>query len=184
MTAGVVLAVFLASVFLYRSTEWDGYLFGLSFYVLTFLAGLLTATAFAALSKDRRCIYGIAVLWLNFIGNHFAGDDPDLVISGMLNVATAAYFILYGITRWEWVIGGLYLASVLLAFLSFVGVIPGAEERVAVGFIAFSLPDLVTIISEIALAVLGLGAGDSGRRVRVRLRVPVPWAAGTARARP
>lgn len=180
MTAAVILGTFLASVFLYKDAEWDGYLFGLSFYVLTFLAGMLTATGFAALSRDRRCILGIGVLWANFLAIHFVGDDPHLVVTGGIHILTAAWFIRYGVTRWEWTVGGLFLAMVLVALLGAAGGVPDAEERVASGFIVFSVPDIITALGEIAIAVLGLGAGDSGRRVRVRLRVPVPWARAAA----
>lgn len=180
MTAAVILGTFLASVFLYRSTEWDGYLFGLSFYVWTFVAGMLAATAFAALSRDRRCILGIAVLWLNFLAIHFVGDDPALVVTGGIHILTAAWFVRYGVTRWEWTVGGLFLVMVLVALLGAAGGVPDAKERVASGFIVFSVPDIITALGEIAIAVLGLGAGDSGRRVRVRLLVPVPWARAAA----
>lgn len=180
MTAAVILGTFLASVFLYRSTEWDGYLFGLSFYVLTFLAGMLTASAFAVLSRDRRCIYGIAVLWLNFLAMTLVGEDPHLVVTGGIHILTAAYFVRYGVTRWEWTVGGLFLAMVLVALLGAAGGVPDAEERVASGFIAFSVPDIITALGEIAIAVLGLGAGDSGKRVRTRVLVRVPWARAAA----
>jgi len=178
LTAAVILISFLASVFLYGIKAWDGYLFGITFYVAVFVAGLVTASIFAALSKDRRCIYGVGVLWLNFIGSHVAWSvgDPNLYIAGVLDVLTAAYFVLYGEKRWEWTIGGLYLVSVVLGFLSFVGVVPGADERVATGFIAFSYSDLASIIGHLASAVLGLGAGDSGLRLRAKARVPVRWA--------
>lgn len=178
MTAAVILVSFILSMAAYQWTAWNGYLLGISFYVLVFLAGLLSASAFAILSKDRRCISAMAVLWLNFIGSHIAWavGDPNLYIAGTIDVLTAAYFVLVGITRWEWVIGGLYLASVLTGFLSFIGVIPGAEEREAVGFIAFSFPDIAAILGEIALAVLGVATGDSGKRIRLRVLVPVPWA--------
>ena len=187
MTAAAILFTFLASVILYRWTAWDGYLFGLSLYVLTFLAGLLTASTFALRTelisnsykfRDNRAVLGILVLWLNFIGSHIASNigDPNLWIAGTLDVLTAAYFVLYGITRWEWVIGGIYCVSALLGLLSFVGIVPGSEERIASGFIVFSYPDLANAAGMIAVAVLGLGAGDTGRRVRLTLRAPVPWA--------
>lgn len=180
MTAAVILGTFLTSVVLYRWTPWDGYLFGLSFYVWTFVAGLLTASAFAALSRDSRCIRGIGVLWLNFLAIHFVGEDPALVITGGIHILTAAYFVRYGVTRWEWTVGGLFLAMVLVALLGAVGSVPDAEERVASGFIAFSVPDIITALGEIAIAVLGLGAGDSGRRVRTRVQARVPWARAAA----
>lgn len=180
MTAAVILGTFLASVFLYRSTEWDGYLFGLSFYVLTFLAGMLTASAFASLSRDKRCIYGIGVLWLNFLAMTLVGEDPHLVVTGGIHIATAAWFIRYGVTRWEWTVGGLFLVMVLVALLGAAGGVPDAEERVASGFIVFSVPDLTTLLAEIAMSVLGFAAGDAGKGFRVRLRVPVPWARAAA----
>jgi hypothetical protein len=170
VTAAVILISFLASMALYRFTAWDGYLYifgvGITFYVAVFVAGLFAASIFAARSRDRRCILGVIVLWLNFIGSHVAWSvgDPNLYAAGVLDVLTAAYFVLYGQTRWEWTIGGLYLVSVVLGFLSFVGVVPGADERVAAGFIAFSYPDIAAILGEIAVAVLGLGAG--GQRVK------------------
>lgn len=180
MTAAVILGTFLASVFLYKDAEWDGYLFGLSFYVLTFLAGLFAASAFAALSKDRRCIYGIGVLWLNFLAMTLVGEDPHLLIEGGIHVLTAGYFIRRGVTRWEWTVGGLFLASAAIALFGALGGVPDAEERVASGFIVFSVPDIITALGEIAIAVLGLGAGDSGRRVRTRAQVRVPWARAAA----
>ncbi len=180
MTALVILGTFLVSIAVYAKAEWDGYLFGLSFYVLTFLAGMLTATAFAARSGDRRCIYGIAVLWLNFLAMTLVGEDPHLVVTGGIHIATAAYFIRYGVTRWEWTVGGLFLAMVLVALLGSAGGVPDAEERVASGFIVFSVPDIITALVEIAIAVLGLGAGDCGRRVRTRVLVRVPWAGAAA----
>lgn len=177
MTAAVSLVSFLALIALYRFSAWDGYLLGASFYVLAFLASLLTASIFAARSKDRRCVYGVGVLWLAFIGSHVAleAGDPNLVAAGIIAAAAAAWFILYGVTRWEWTVGALFLASGVVALLGELGAIPTADERIASGFIVFSHPDIAAIIGHIANAVLGLGAGDTGRRVRTRLRVPVPW---------
>lgn len=180
MTALVILATFLASMAAYSWTEWDGYLFGLSFYVWTFVAGLLTASAFAALSRDSRCILGIGVLWLNFLAMMLVGEDPALVITGGIHILTAAYFVRYGVTRWEWTVGGLFLVMVLVALFGAVESVPDAEERVASGFIVFSVPDIITALGEIAIAVLGLGAGDSGRRVRTGVQARVPWARAAA----
>lgn len=180
MTAAVILGTFLASVFLYKDAGWNGYLFGLSFYVWTFVAGLLTASAFAALSRDKRCILGIGVLWLNFLAMMLVGDDPYLLIAGGIHVFTASYFIRRGVTRWEWTVGGLFLVAAAVALFGALGAVPDAEERVASGFIVFSVPDIITALGEIAIAVLGLGAGDSGRRVRTRVLVRVPWALAKA----
>lgn len=179
MTALVILISFLASMALYRFTAWDGYLFGITFYVAVFAAGLISASAFAALSRDPRCLRAAAVLWLNFIGSHIAWGvgDPNLYIMGTLDVLTLAYFALFGVTRWEWATGFLFFASMSLGFLSFVGVVPGAEDRVASGFIAFSYPDLASILGNVASAVLGLAGGDWGVRIRTRARVPVRWRA-------
>jgi hypothetical protein len=178
MTAAVILISFLASMALYRFTAWDGYLFGITFYVAVFVAGLVTASIFAALSTDRRCILGGIVLWGNFIGSHVAWSvgDPNLYIAGVLDVLTAAYFAVRGQTRWEWTIAGLFAFSALLGFLTDGNVIPAPDERVATGFIAFSYSDLASIIGHLASAVLGLGAGDSGLRLRAKARVPVRWA--------
>jgi len=181
MTAAVILISFLASMVAYQLTAWDGYLYifgvGVTFYVAVFIAGLVTASIFAALSRDKRCILGITVLWINFAGSHIAWaiGDPHLYIAGSLDVATALYFALYGQTRWEWTVAGLYAFSALLGFLSFVGVVPGADERVAAGFIGFSYPDIAAILGELAVAVLGLGAGDSGLRLRAKAQVTVRW---------
>jgi hypothetical protein len=177
MTAAVILISFLASVALYITTAWDGYLFGITFYVAVFFLGLASATIFAALSRDRRCILAAVVLWLNFIGSHIAWaiGDPNLYAMGVMDVLTLAYFAWFGRERWELVIGFLYFASLSLGFLSFIGVIPGAEDRIASGFIVFSYPDLSSLLGHVANAVLGLAAGDWGLRIRTRARVPVRW---------
>lgn len=179
MTAAVILFSFLASTGAYQLTAWDGYIFGVTFYVAVFAAGLISASVFAGLSRDRRCLRAACVLWLNFIGSHIAWGvgDPNLYIMGTLDVLTLAYFALFGVTRWEWAIGFIYFGSMAIGFLSFIGVIPGAEDRVASGFIVFSYPDLAAIAGEIALGVLGLAAGDWGLRARAKARVPVRWRA-------
>lgn len=183
MTALLILAAILIGALVHQFTDWNGYLFQslfgdwLTVYVAAFLVGLIAASFFALRSRDRRCIAAAGVLWLNFIGSHLAWamGDPELYIAGFLDVLTAAYFVLWGQSRWEWVIGGLFLLSVAASFLAFVGVVPGPEER-AGGFIAFSMPDIAAILGHLANAVLGLGSGDAGRRVRARAIIPVPWA--------
>lgn len=184
MTAAVILGTFLASMALYINTPWDGYLmpslFGdwLSFYVLVFLAGLISASAFAVLSRDRRCIEGMAVLWLNFIASHVAWyiGDPNLYFAGVIDLLTLAYFAARASTRWEVVVGFLFLASFGISALSgWIGVIPGPEERVA-AFVSFSMPDLTSLCGLMASAVLGFASGDTGRRVRTAVRAPMGWA--------
>jgi hypothetical protein len=173
VTAAVILISFLASMILYRFTSWDGYLFGMSFYVLTALSGLLCASVFAALSRDRRCIAGVGVLWLNFIASHVlwnAGDN-HYVGAQVLDFLTAAYFVIVGTTRWEWTVGGIYIASVGAGFAGMMGWLPPLTG----GFISLTFPYLSAFLGELASAILGLGAGDSGRRVRLAFRARPRW---------
>ncbi len=174
----------------YQLTAWDGHLFGITFYVAVFAAGLISATFFAFRAErmtigfseghsGTRCIRAAAVLWLNFIGSHIAWHvgDPNLYIMGTLDVLTLAYFAVFGRERWELVLGFLFFASMSLGLLSFIGVIPGADDRVASGFIVFSYSDLASILGNVASAVLGLAAGDWGLRVRAKARQTVRWRA-------
>lgn len=143
----------------------------LTVYVWAFIAGLATAVIFALISRNRRSIIGALILVANFTGSHIAwGTSDPTTISAVLDLATAGYFVLLGQTRWELVVGFLFLGSVGLAALTFLDVLPDHTER-ASGFIALSYPDLTAIVGHIANAILGFGAGDSGFRIRSVFRV-------------
>lgn len=184
MTAAVILLTFLASMILYRFTEWDGYLFGLSFYVLTALSGMVCATGFALrgqLVRNRykfaagngRSIIGVGVLWLNFLASHvlWSVGDEHYIGAQVLDFATALYFVLAGQTRWEWTIGGIFLASVAAGFAGMMGWLPPLTG----GFLSLTFPFIAGFCGDLAAAVLGLGAGDSGLRLRAKARVTVRW---------
>lgn len=173
MTAAAILLTFLASMVLYRFTEWDGYLFGLSFYVLTALSGMVCASIFAALSMDRRSVLGMGVLWLNFLASHvlWSVGDEHYIGAQVLDFATALYFVLAGQTRWEWTIGGIFLASVAAGFAGMMGWLPPLTG----GFLSLTFPFIAGFCGDLAAAVLGLGAGDSGRRVRIAFRARPRW---------
>lgn len=169
MTAAAILLTFLASIILYRFTPWDGYLFGASFYVLTTVAGLLAASVFAVLSRNRQSLIGIGVLWVHFLLTRLAWSvgDEHYVLAQLVNFSTAAYFVLIGSTRWEWTIGGIFLVSVGAGALGMFNMLPADIG----GYLSLTFPMIAGLCSDLAAAVLGLGAGDSGKRVRVVLRV-------------
>lgn len=181
MTAAVILISFVVSMLVYSGTSWDGYLFGMSFYVLTALSGLVCASVFATVGywkaldgNGRRCISGVGILWLNFIASHVLWNvgDEHYVGAQVLDFLTAAYFVLIGQTRWEWTVGGIFIASVFAGAFGMMGWLPNDTG----GFISLTFPMIAGLLGNFASAVLGLGAGDSGKRIRVAFRMPVPWA--------
>lgn len=149
-------------------------LFGnLTIYVALFVATLSSASVASLFSKNFRCISGALVLIINFVGSHYAWTTSDpLLIDGINNTVSAAWFILTGRTRWELGVGGLLLAAAATAVLSHVGIIPDHLNRDNTRFIAWSYPDIVAVLGHFCNILLGVGAGDAGRRVRVAL---APW---------
>jgi hypothetical protein len=141
-------------------------------YVFAFAAGLASAVLFALRSGNRRLVLGAGVLVLNFIGSHIAWRSGDpILFTAILDFGTAAWFVLVGLQRWEIAIGGLYLTSVMVAFLTAVDVIPSHLERAQL-YLAFSFPDLTAAIGHIANATVGFASGDTGFRLRERLGAP------------
>lgn len=163
----IVIAIVYSTI---SGTTWVGP-GTLTVYIWAFIVGLGTATIFAVISKNRRSIIGALILVANFTGSHVAwGTSDPTTVSAVLDVATASYFILGGQTRWELIVGFLFLGSVGLATLTFLDILPDDTER-ASGFIALSFPDLTALLGHIANAILGFGAGDSGYRLRSVFRV-------------
>lgn len=170
MTALVFLVSLTLAYLLYQA----GQIFivdGVTIYVAAFLATLSTAVFYALRSMLPRLMVAALVLIGNFAGSHYAWqtDDP-IMFSAMLDVVTAAYFVLVGITRWELAIGGLYLLSVGAAVLAQFGVMHDHTTRPGV-FIALSYPDVAALIGHAANITLGVGSGDSGRLARIALQV-------------
>ncbi len=146
----------------------------LSVYDTIFVAGLASCSIAALVSGSIRSLLGASVLIGNFIVSHFVWTDSDPILTAaILDIATAAYFILCGQARWELMIGGLYLVSVLAAAGTWLDVIPDQYER-APGIVAWSFPDIAVWLSHLANVILGAGAGDWGKRVRARVLSPVP----------
>ena len=166
MTLLVILAAMLFGWY-WTSTEFTASLSGdLTVYVLAFGLGLLTASAFALLSRKPRNIIGAGVLILNFLGSHFSWANPDPIVNQMvLDTITAMWFVFTGVERWQFGIAGIYALSVLVGLLTLMGVVPGYLERPPV-FLAFSYPDLASLCGHVASITLGLASGDWGKRVR------------------
>lgn len=180
---------------------------GLRIYVIAYVFGLGTASVFAfrasfssvqidghpddkANNKGgnyfyrHRCFLGALVLILNFFLTHLAWQTSDPVLwHSIADLATAAWFVLGGRTRWELILGFLFLASVFVGFLTALGAIPDASER-APGFIALSHPDLVAWLGNIANALLGFASNDTGKWLRSwRGQLAIPISVGRATAR-
>lgn len=166
MTALVFVAA-LALAYLHYVTRGVFVADGYTIYVAAFVLVLATACFAAFVSDDRRARYAAVALILNFAGSHYAWQSPDPILAaGVLDLATAAFLILSGVTRWELTIGGIYLVSLLVGGLTIVGVVPDAAARGAV-FIDVSHPDALALLGHGASITLGLGAGDAGRVVRM-----------------
>lgn len=130
-----------------------------------FAAGLIAATLAALYSRQTAPLLAAAVLIGNFIGSRFIWVQSDPVIIGaVLDLLTASYFVLLGRARWEFLIGALYLLSVLAAALTgWLDVIPDHTERPAGLLIAWSYPDIAANIGLACSVLLGAGSGDWGK---------------------
>lgn len=175
MTAAVFIAAMAAAYIHLQAVGW--YVWpGYTIYVVAFAVVLAVAVLWALLSKSWRCFAGAGVLTLNLAATHWGWANGDVLVNqAIIDLATAAYFILAGGTRWEWAIGAVYLVSVGTAGAAYFDVIPGLGERPPV-FLAFNYADLTSLCGHFASIILGLGAGDWGKRVRTRARVQAPWA--------
>lgn len=157
----------------------------LTVYVLAFVAGLAMASMAALVAWTRPLIIAAVVLIAHFAAAHYAWQAPDpkgngavqFILIAAIDLVAAAYFILAGRERWEWAIGAVFLCGVGIAALTALGAIPSHLERPPV-FLAFSFPDLSSLVGHVASILLGAGSGDWGKLLRItdRLRVPVPWA--------
>lgn len=179
MTLLVILIFGATSFAAFQFTGWNGYFGNVSLFVAIFIAGLSTASIAAVSTRSRAPIIAAVVLIANFAGAHWAWTKGDPVITGaILDLLTASCFVLLGRARWEFLIGALYLLSVLAAALTgWLDVIPDHTER-AGGLIAWSYPDIAAILGLACSVLVGAGNGDWGKLLRItdRLRVPMPWA--------
>lgn len=181
MTA-LVFLIALALAWLHWTYADVGWLLwgDVTIYVAASTATLAAACVAAIISQNTRCIYGALVLVVNFTLSHYAWQTADPVLIGAANdLLAAAWFIVFGATRWELTVGGMFLLSVAAGVLTHLGLIPSPEDRAPL-FIAWSYPDIVALLAHAANVTLGLGAGDAGRLVRVPLRVrsvahPLGW---------
>lgn len=169
MTALTFLIVLIAA-----GVHWytRGYfvLDGITIYVAAFVATLSTASMFALISRDRHCVLGALVLVANFAGSHWAWHTDNVLVNcALLDLATAAWFAIYGVSRWEFTAASIFLVSVATSGLTQLGVIPDSTMRPDV-YIAWSHPDITAILGHMASITLGLGAGDAGYRIGLALR--------------
>lgn len=152
----------------------------ISVFDTIFFAGLFSASMAALVSRERQPLIAAAILIANFVLSRFVWTDSDPILTAaVLDLGTATLFLLMGRERWEFLIGLLYVASVLAAGLTFLNVVPDHLER-APGLIAFSFPDIATVLSLGANVILGAASGDWGKRVRSVASVPLRWRATTA----
>lgn len=143
-------------------------------YVAAFVATLASASLAALLSRDSRCILAALVLILNFTASHYAWQTENPILFDSLNnLAAAAWFVLTGKQRWEFLIGGALLLAVVSGILSAAGIIPNHLHRDNARFIAWSYPDIVALLGHAANVTLGWGSGDAGKLVRIPLQVRV-----------
>ncbi len=173
MTA-VVFVVALILAYLHWKLAPVGWLITghLTIYVAAFAATLSSACVAAILSRDDRCVIVAGMLVANFIVSHYAWTTGDpILVDGANNLVFAVWFVLFGVRRWEFIIGGLLLAASFTAGLAGIGLIPDHLTRDNSYFIAFSYPDIVALLGHAANITLGLGAGDGGRLVRTPLEV-------------
>jgi len=147
----------------------------LTVYVLAFVAGLAMASMAALVAWTRPPIIAAVVLIAHFAAAHYAWQASNpIILIAIADVLAAAYFILAGRERWEWAIGAVFLCGVGIAALTALGGIPSHLERPPV-FLAFSFPDLSSLVGHIASILLGLGAGDWGKRARTGAQKHPTW---------
>jgi hypothetical protein len=144
---------------------------GLTIYVAAFITTLAFAVLAAFRSGASAHIWAAVFLVASFAGNHYAWltSDPTLV-SGLVDLATAAVFILCFTDRGLMAIGGVFLISFTVSLLTALGVVPDFTQRADV-YIDWSQPDLTSICGHIANVILGASAGDGGKRIRDTLAV-------------
>ncbi len=146
---------------------WDG----LTIYVAAFIIVLATACVGAVISRETRCILAALALIANFAASHYAWQSSNpILFCALKDVLTAGWFILIGVTRWEYAIGGAFLLSFLAGVLTQLGVIPDAGHRPDV-YIAWNHADLTSILGHLASIALGIGAGDAGLVARDAIRI-------------
>lgn len=136
---------------------------GVTIYVCLFIATLTAASAEALLTREWRLMVAAGLLIVNFAWSHYAWSAASPFASASFDVLTAAWFVLFGIARWEFGIGAMFLVSALSGVLQGLGLLPA---RPAGAFLAFSYPDITSLCGHAANIILGAGAGDAGRRVK------------------
>ena len=181
MTALLILASIIAGA-VYRSYAHTSIIAGpdVTVYTVAFLVGLVAASAFAIRSKDKANIAAAVVLALNWAGAYaiYRLGDHTFLPCAILDLATAAWFILTGRTYWQWVVGFLFIASFGMGLAAYSQILPDGSVRPS--FISVTYLDLTAIIGHIANASLGLSSGDGwGQRVR-RVATARPWWLGRA----
>jgi hypothetical protein len=165
MTLAVFVAVLILGGFHWFSAGY--FILGeVPIYPVMFTATLATATVAAIVSHEARTIAAAVVLIASFAAHFWAWETSDPVLTlAAFNVAVAAYFIVFGVHRWEFAIGALYLASFVVGLATVSGLIPNAGQRSDV-YVDWSHPDLLAVIGHLANVTLGAGAGDGGKRIR------------------
>lgn len=166
MTALVFVVVLIAG-WLWFVTNGPFLFDGVTIYVAGFIATLASATVAAVVSHNRRNILAALVLIANFAGSHFAWQAADpILIGAILDLITAAWFILVALTRWEIAVGSLFLISAATAGATAFGLLPSHLNR-PYEYIAWSYPDIAAIIGHVANCTLGAASGDAGKLVRL-----------------
>lgn len=147
----------------------------LTVYQWAFLATTLSASVWAAYSRDRMAILSAGILLgatvLSWRSWHTY--DPELS-TALLDLGIAAWFILLGRRPWEYICGTFFLLSVFTGVLTETGFITAGSHRPPM-VIAWSHPDITAILGHLSAITLGAASGDSGKRVRSYL---MGWTVG------
>ena len=170
----MTLIIFIIAVVSVYLARWNGiYLVigDLTVYQIAFYSTLLCATIFAINTHQRRFFISAMVLCLSGVLSQrlWFTDDP-ILDTAIMDLMCAAWFFLYGKTRYEFQISVIFSASVLVGYFTYSGFIPDQFARNSSTVIAWSHPDLTAILGHFASITLGAGAGDGGKSIQSYLR--------------
>lgn len=144
----------------------EGYtIYTVAFKVVTIAAVTFCLTRFVR--KHDWCTFraGCAIFAYAVLAPKVYNYEQAILLSALLDLMMASYFILLGQKRWESIAGGFFLVCVGVSVLTALGVIPSHLDRPWPQFLAWSHGDITAVLNYCSLGVIGFGAGDGGRKI-------------------
>lgn len=113
----------------------------------------------------RKIAAGCCIILYAILAPKVYNYEQAIILSMLLDLLVASYFIVLGRRRWELAAGLVFTVAVGVSAFTAIGWIPSHLDRPWPQFLAWSQGDITAILGYCAMIIIGLGAGDGGMRI-------------------